>query len=88
MEPRQLPVKNGYTSPMTLNRILLIVAVVCLLITALSAFSDDVNVNETGFLALGLASYVGSYLGDGAIGVGRGRAVAGRRSTWRDGPVA
>ena len=73
---------------MNLNRILLIVAVVCLLITALSAFSDDVNVNELGFLALGLTCYVGSYLVDGAIGVGRGRAFTGRRSTWRDGPTA
>ncbi len=65
---------------MNLNRILLIVAVVCLLVTALSAFRADVNVNETGFLALGLACYVGSYLVAGAIGVGRGRAFSSRRS--------
>ena len=69
---------------MGLNRILLIVAVACLLITAVSAFSDNVNVTEMGFLALGLAAYVGSYLVDGAVGVGRGRVLAGRRTTWRD----
>lgn len=68
---------------MNLNRILLIVAVACLLITAVSAFSDDVNVTEMGFLALGLAAYVGSYLVDGAVG--GGRVLAGRRATRRDG---
>lgn len=71
---------------MGINRILLIVAVVCLLITAVSAFSDDVDVTEMGFLSLGLAAYVGSYLADSAIAVGRGRPLAGRRSAWREGP--
>ena len=75
---------------MGLNRILLVVAVACFLITALSAFSDDVDVTEMGFLALGLAAYAGSYLADGAIGggLGRGRVVAGRRAGWRDDPYA
>lgn len=76
---------------MGLNRILLIVAVACFLITALSAFSDDVDVTEMGFLALGLAAYAGSYLVDGSVGVGglgRGRVVAGRRTGWRDDPYA
>ena len=70
--------EEGYRGPMNLNQILLIIAVACLLIAAVSAFSDNVNVTENGFLALGLAAYVGSYLVDGAIAVGRGR-VAGRR---------
>lgn len=75
---------------MGLNRILLVVAVACFLITALSAFSDDVDVTEMGFLALGLAAYAGSYLVSGTVvgGLGRGRAVAGRRPGWRDDPYA
>ena len=75
---------------MGLNRILLVVAVACFQITALSAFSDDVDVTEMGFLALGLAAYAGSYLVDGTVGggFGRGRAVAGRRAGWRGDPYA
>jgi hypothetical protein len=53
---------------MTANRILLIAAVVLFAIAALSAFSDSINVNETGFLALGLACYAASRLD---LGVGR-----------------
>ncbi len=45
-----------------MNRILLIVAVVLFVIAALSAFSDDVNVNEIGFLALGLAAWAAAPL--------------------------
>ena len=73
---------------MGLNRILLVVAVACFLITALSAFSDDVDVTEMGFLALGLAAYSGSYLVYGTVGTGLGRqrVVAGRRAAWRDDP--
>jgi hypothetical protein len=60
-----------------MNRILLIAAVVCFLIAALSAFSDDINVNEVGFLALGLTAYAAAPLvADDAVGgprVGRGR---------------
>ena len=40
-----------------MTRILLIVAVACFAIAALSAFSDDINVNELGFIALGLTAY-------------------------------
>lgn len=69
---------------MNLNRILLIVAVACLLITAVSAFSDNVNVTEMGFLALGLAAFVGSYLVDGAVAFGGGRTLTGRRTTRGD----
>lgn len=68
---------------MSLNRILLLAAVACLLITAISAFSDDVNVTEMGFLSLGLAAYVGSYLVDGGLGVGGGGAFSGRRTSRR-----
>lgn len=75
---------------MGLNRILLIVAVACFLIVAFSAFSDDVNVTEMGFLSLGLAAFAGSYLVYGTVGggVGRGRVLAGRRPGWRDDPYA
>ena len=45
-----------------MNRILLIVAVALFVIAALSAFSDDVNVNELGFLALGLAAWAAAPL--------------------------
>lgn len=75
---------------MGLNRILLIVAVACFLLVAFSAFSDDVNVTETGFLALGLAAFAGSYLVYGTVGsgLGRQRVAAGRRPGWRDDPYA
>ena len=45
-----------------MNRILLIVAVALFVIAALSAFSDDLNVNELGFLALGLAVWAAAPL--------------------------
>ena len=51
---------GGYSHSM--NRILLIAAVVCFALAALSAFSDDINVNELGFLALGLALWAGAPL--------------------------
>ena len=50
----------GYSHVM--NRILLIAAVVCFALAALSAFSDDINLNELGFLALGLALWAGAPL--------------------------
>jgi hypothetical protein len=42
---------------MSINRILVIVAVGFFVIAAISAYSSEINVNETGFLALGLASW-------------------------------
>ena len=69
---------------MTLSRILLIVAVAAFAIAALSAFSDDVTVNESGFIALGLATWSGSSLAVVPIGLGRPRVVAGRRAGWRE----
>ena len=51
---------------MSANRILILAAVVCFAITALSAFSDSINVNEMGWLALGLAAWAASGL---ALGV-------------------
>ncbi len=58
-----------------MNKILLIVAVAFFVIAALSAFSDDFNVNETGFLALGLAIWAGAPLAATipVSGVGRRR---------------
>jgi hypothetical protein len=53
-------VDPGYTPGM--NRILLIVAVVLFAIAALSAFSDDLNINEIGFLGLGLAAWAAAPL--------------------------
>lgn len=61
---------------MTLNRILVLVAVVCFALTALSAFSDDISLNETGWLALGLAAWAGSALTLGIdLTAGRRRRV-------------
>jgi hypothetical protein len=45
-----------------MHRILLVVAVALFAIAALSAFSTDVNVNETGFLGLGLAVWAAAPL--------------------------
>jgi hypothetical protein len=45
-------------------RILLVAAVVFFLIAALSAFSTEVNVNEIGFIALGLAAFAGDFLAE------------------------
>lgn len=45
---------------MTLNRVLAIAAVVCFVLVVFSAFGDEINVNETGFLALGLACWAAS----------------------------
>ncbi len=60
-----------------MNRLLLIVAVACFAIAALSAFTDGVNVNELGFLALGLTAYAAAPLvtdyAVGTTGVGRPR---------------
>ncbi|MCA1690827.1 MAG: hypothetical protein ABR540_08230 [Acidimicrobiales bacterium] len=53
---------------MNVNRILVMVAVALFVITAISAYSDDINVNETGFLALGLAAYAASGLTFGVRG--------------------
>lgn len=61
---------------MSLNRILMIAAVVCLAITALSAFSDSINVNEIGWLALGLTAWAASGLTLGVdLSAGRHRRV-------------
>jgi hypothetical protein len=62
-----------------MNRILLIVAVACFAIAALSAFTDALDVNELGFLALGLTAYAAAPLAAdyavGGVGVGRRRGV-------------
>lgn len=59
---------------MTINRILVIVSVVLFALVALSAFSDDINLNEMGWLALGLTAYAASHLTFGTVG------------TWGGGP--
>jgi hypothetical protein len=56
-------------------RPLRIVAVVLFLIAAISAFSASVNVNEIGFICLGLAALAAEPLVDGA-GAGWRRPVA------------
>ena len=61
-----------------MNRILLIVAVALFVIAALSAFSDDVNVNEMGFLGLGLAAWAAGPL-VATIPMGGGRRRYARR---------
>ena len=45
-----------------MHRVLLIVAVALFAIAALSAFSDQVNVNELGFLCLGLTAWAAAPL--------------------------
>ena len=51
-----------------MSRILTIIAVVLFLIAALCAFSDDINVNETGLLALGLAAWAAAPLMPDTVG--------------------
>jgi hypothetical protein len=60
-----------------MNRILLIVAVVLFAIAALSAFSTEINVNELGFLGLGLAAWAAAPLAP-AVPVGGRRRYARR----------
>jgi hypothetical protein len=61
---------------MSLHRALVIAAVVCFALTALSAFSSTINLNETGWLALGLAAWAGSALAVGVdLRAGRRRRV-------------
>ncbi len=64
---------------MTLNRILTIAAVVCFALAALSAFSDEINMNEMGWVALGLAAWAGSAL---TLGISLGTGTR-RRSVLR-----
>ncbi len=64
---------------MSVSRILIAVAVALFALAALSAFSDEVNVNEAGFLALGLACYAASHL---TVGMG-GRVAGPRRRVLR-----
>ncbi len=72
---------RGYSPDM--NRILLIVAAVCFGLAALSAFTDAVNVNELGFLALGLLAYALAPLAAAAaVGTGGG-PLWGRRYVRR-----
>ena len=68
---------SGYHRAMTLNRLLVFAAVVCFALVALSAFSEEFNFTEMGWLALGLAFWAGSTL---ALGVS---IPAGRRSRAR-----
>lgn len=63
---------------MSVNRILVIAAVVCFALAGLSAFSGEINVNELGWVALGLAAWAGSSL---ALGVNVG--TGGRRRVLR-----
>ncbi len=53
---------------MNINRILLLASVVIFALVALSAFSADINLNETGWLALGLAAYAASGLNLTTVG--------------------
>jgi hypothetical protein len=67
----------------SMNRILLIVAAVCFGLAALSAFSDAINVNELGFVALGLlAQALSPLLAEMAVGTGGG-PLWGRRYVRR-----
>jgi hypothetical protein len=59
-----------------MSRILQIVAVVLFLLVAISAFSDDINLNEIGWLALGLAAWAAAPL---VPAVAMGGPSTGRR---------
>ncbi|MDQ3981031.1 MAG: hypothetical protein M3314_16040 [Actinomycetota bacterium] len=59
---------------MNINRILLIVSVVLFALVAISAFSDDINLNEIGWLALGLTAYAASHLTFATVGTFGGGA--------------
>lgn len=62
---------------MTINRVLVLAAVACFGLTALSAFSGEVNLTEMGWLALGLAAWAGSALAVGSpLALGRTRSRA------------
>lgn len=52
---------------MSMSRLLVVAAVVCFAVVALSAFSTSINVNETGWLAVGLAAWAGSTLTVGQV---------------------
>ena len=54
-----------------MSRILQAVAVALFILVAISAFSDDINLNETGWLALGLAAWAAAPLVP-AVAVGGG----------------
>ncbi len=45
-----------------MSTLLHIAAVVLFALVAISAFSDDINLNETGWLALGLAAWAAAAL--------------------------
>lgn len=62
---------GGYIDGM--SRILSIVAVVLFLLVALSAFSDDINLNEMGWLALGLAAWAAAPLVPATVAAPAGR---------------
>ncbi len=67
---------SGYMAGM--SRILEILAVVLFVLVAISAFSDDINLNEIGWLALGLAAWAAAPLVPatvGAPGARRGRIL-------------
>jgi hypothetical protein len=69
---------------MNVNRLLVVAAVVCFALTALSAFSDSINLNELGWLALGLTAWAASALPWGTgLGVVGGRGPARRRRVLR-----
>lgn len=59
-----------------MSQILQIVAVVLFLVAGLSAFSDDINVNELGWIALGLAAWAAASL---VPAIAIGRPSGGRR---------
>lgn len=47
---------------MTRRSMFLVAAIVLFLLAALSAFMDSVNLNEMGFVALGLVSFAAAHL--------------------------
>lgn len=62
-----------------MNRLLLVGALVAFVLAAVSAFTDSVNVNETGWIAVGLAAWVGSQVAGIDLGFRGPRRRVGRR---------
>ncbi|HEV2768189.1 MAG TPA: hypothetical protein VGV63_10870 [Acidimicrobiales bacterium] len=69
-----------------MRAVLLVAAVALFLIAAVSAFTVSVNVNEPGFVSLGLAAFAGAGLADG-YGHGYGYGVGRRTAPPADRPV-
>lgn len=81
------PFRNCYCNPLggyiSGMRPLIVASVVLFLIAAISAFSTSVNLNEVGFIALGLAAFAGDQLTEGFGSFRAGGRPLARRGARR-----